>query len=1095
MRAYILETPNAFQPYQDLQKHEVTETVTIRQWLNQTYPDREEFPVPTICIFNGQYLLRDQWNRELQDGDVVNFVSVVNGIVEAIVLAVIIVAVSVALMLLMPMPTTPGKTPESDPVFSLKGKQNEIRLGEPIEVSYGRNRIYPSLASRPYFLYKDNDQFQYALYCIGQGRYQIDAVQVGDTPIANYKEASYEIVPPGSIVTLFQTNIYTSNEAGGQKLSGTNETDYVAPGYVGPFVVNPAGSTVTHIDIDLAYPKGIYLLASNGTLAALTVSTQAQYRQIDNAGSPVGAGTWSNLFLNDNTLATVTPQRITIGTDVPAARYEVRVRRTNTAGTTTNVGDEVQWDGMRGYLAGSNPNFGDVTVLAVRIQASNNLNNNSRQLVNVIATRKLPLRDSSSGAWTTYAASRSIVWAFVDIFRSSYGGRLADIFFDWDALEALDSLFESRNEHFDWTFRDSITVWEAAAAVAQVGRAVPMLVGSLVSMRRNGPLTVPVTLFGPDNIVKGSFEHNMTLWEQDEFDCIDLEYTEVSRGYEQLEVRAVLPGDTSDHPESVRLSGCQDRTHAYRYALFLLAMRRYVRETFTFETGMEGLIASYGDLIAVCHDVPNWGTSGYIVNAETASSGLITLLLSQQITYGESGPHSILLRGRQGQVLGPYEVIPYDSNHTSTMVIIDPLGDSAGENLDFLLGGLTEPMIFIFGVVGSVTQYARIVGIEPQGGERVKIVAAPNEPIIHSFDALTPPPLPVTVTIPEIPSVPDLGNVLTLNLEPNSDKVNIIGNWKAVPTAYYYAVISFRSDTPLSLPLTFGKFVSQDFPYINQFTKTVSTPGYWAFRVYPVTAAGYSSDYIENFILVGKVYGLEVSGDWELDLTIAWWHMGGNVAYHLRIYDNSGSAPVLKHDEVLTGVFNRQVTYLYTYATMVSEGNVNRNLLITVDTMHKPAGYVFLIDDGWPATLEANNPYPAAPDLSGKGYDSEDQPSPGDVISFRYYWSNPHVADLIRVDVWISATSGFDPLVTAPLYSYTAGSPGYGGVPEDVVLDIALVSGVFADHYWRVAVYDVWGNEIVSNLSDEDVITVPWLDAAGTWDDLGRWQDSSNWID
>jgi len=866
--AFIIETKNPFQPFEGLKKHRHPGGISIRGWLQMTYPGFIEFADPTICLLNGKPVMRRDWDREIGSDDIVNFVAVA-GWAWVVVIIVIIVAIVLALIL---SPPIPGTLPASDPVFSIKGQQNEIRLGEPIEVNYGRNRIYPSFAARPFYRYQGNDQFQYSLLCIGQGIYDIHAIQIGDTAITDFEEVQWELLPPGENTTLFHANVQTSIEVASQILYQPGEDNYPLPdGWVGPFPANPSGTEIFRIEVDVTFPRGVYTQNSKGRIENISVTVEFQARLIDDAGSPLGD--WFTLFNPTVTAGTTTPIRRTYssegefanyvpvatlyrsrdggtayigpgfdqdlfvtgqhvkitgmgdssfddddavitltevgpgeftypnaGPDVlftpdgggkvqilpagpeaelPLGRYEVRARRTSTATIDARTNSETIWEGLRGFVAGDEPDYGDVTMLAVKIRATSNLNANTQRKFNVIATRKLPIYES--GGFSDPVVTRSVVWAFVDIFRNDhYGGRLTDEnFYDWDALMALDALFESRGDHFDWTFRDPQTVWEAARMVARVGRSLPMLVGSLVTMKRDGPLDLPVTMFTPDNIVKGSFEWSIKLWEPEDFDSVSIEYTEVSTGYKQEQVIATLPDSdaTSDHPEEIRFPGIQDRQHAYREGLYMLATRRYLRENITFETGMEGFLPSFGDLVAISHDLPQWGQSGYIVSLDQVGDNFL-LYLSEPVVFEDGYDYDILLRNKLGEVEGP---VPVTKTGDSKQVLV-----TLEEPPDFLLGGQNEPMLFLFGKTGNITKYGRVVKIEPQGGERVRITVVNESPVIHSFDEIEAPALSAPSIPPTIPDLPIISALFMTRTRIPSLMLTV--NWPAALGAQSYVV-------------------------------------------------------------------------------------------------------------------------------------------------------------------------------------------------------------------------------------------------------------------------------------------------------------------
>ena len=1091
--SFIINTPNPFQPLDGIEKHVHPGGVTVREWLETEYPGFVEFDQPTICVLNGQPLMRKDWNHVIAPNDVVNFIRVIG--IPLIIIAIILIAISVALSLTIGAPETPGETPASDPVFSIKGQSNQIRLGEPIEVNYGRNRIFPSLASRPFYQYIDNDQFQYSLYCIGQGQYEIEAVQIGDTAIENFQEVEYEVLEPDEQSTLFKTNVFTSAEVGGQTLFPHTDVEYVAPGWIGPFVACPIGDETSHIEVDLVFPRGIYRTGKDGGLKEITVSVEIEARLIDDDGNPLGP--FFFLFDTDFPGTTTTPQRKTLTVDVSEGRYEVRARRTDTPFDTTvhkgrTVGDQIVWEGLRSSLAGVEPDFGDVTLMAVKIKATNNLNARTREKFNVIATRKLRVRDSAteaqesdvdSAGFTESIVSRSIVWAFVDVFRSTYGGKITDEFFDWDTLEELDAFYEARGEHFDWTFRDAITVWEAAKTIARAGRAVPLLSGSLITMRRDGPLEIPVTMFSPDNIIKGSFQWDVKLWEPNEADSILIEYTEPETGYKQENVLCILPGDDSDaggNSKDLRLPGVQDRDHAYREGLFILASERYLRENVTFETGMEGHIPSFGDLIAVSHDVPRWGQSGYILAVERQSPGdSILLYVSEPLSFDEDSSGSdyvVMLRDKSSTMLGPF-----NAQATDDPKVIEVTIDEGSEEIDFLLDGRSEPMLFLFGVSGRVTEYLKVVKVEPQGGERVRITAVNENPTIHSFDDLTAPALNTTGFPPLADGAPEIAELFLSRID-GIDYI-IQATWRAAFGAQYYIVqISYD-----------GENWENKADTVRTSVQMQVRPGLIYVRVAAVNEG--QGPWIQDTITVGIVAGLHIEEDWEcLHWTIGWWENINIDGWLVRVYSNTESGPVLKHEELLDP---ETYTFTYTWAMAVDDDNLVREHLVTVQAMVIDDITQTLEEEVGSSDLELSNAPPALPseDSSGAGsrYELSDVSSDFTEFTWRLFWDNPPECDLHCIAIWIDQSETFDPSSATPYLEECVSEPGSSPVLPTEAFVITEVDSdmVHPDYFYWIAVYDAWGHE--TEIAGPFPFNPPWILEDGYWLDYGRWEDDDVW--
>lgn len=771
--ASIIEIYNPFEPLADTKVHAHPGGITISDWLRRTYPGFREFTHPTICIVNGHPLMRREWpTRTIAPNDVVNFVTCPKDplTIFYVFLAVTIVA-AVYFVLTIPDAPTPGQTPEADPVYDLKGQRNQIKLGYPIEVPYGRCRLWPSYAARAYNKYTNNDQYQYQLLCLGQGYFDVEDVQIEDTPIANFEDINYAIYGPGEAVTLFPDNVITSVEVGGIELFGPNEEDYA--GYSGPFVANDIGTLCTKLEVDVVLVSGLYYTQDNGTLGNKTVTATFEYRLIDDAGAPLGS--WTAFPAFSKTLKTNTPQRFTLELDVDAGRYEVRARRTNNKDTSARAGNTLRWDGLRAFLP-STKNYGDVTLLAVVARASNNLNDRSSNRINVWATRKLRKWNKLTQTWTARTATRSIAWAFADIFQAQYGGRLPDSFLDLDGLYDLDAIYTSRGENFDYVFDQRATVWELARTIARAGRAVPMLNGSKVTLVRDAIKSIPTCAFGPDTIIEGSFSHQYKLSNLDDYDGIEIEYTDPDT-FKSETVLCKIGSDLGENPEKIKLNGVTSRAHAYREGMYMRACRRYLRENITFKTGLEGHIPSYGDLIALSHDLPRWGQSGQLISIDGT-----TLTLTEPVVFG-SGTHVIGLRKKDGSVSGPHTCTAGAA--PNKVVLAAPISSS-----DFIFDESHERPLFLFGKTEEWAQLCVVVSLAPADNDEVEVKCVPYDARVFANDGATPPAKP---TVPIPPKAPGLPAVTNLVVTAKANTANtILVSWSAALGALRYLVqVSF----------------------------------------------------------------------------------------------------------------------------------------------------------------------------------------------------------------------------------------------------------------------------------------------------------------
>ncbi|MEO0797252.1 MAG: host specificity factor TipJ family phage tail protein [Verrucomicrobiota bacterium] len=815
--------------------------VTIWEWLNWHFGGFEEFDKPTVCVVNGEPCLRADWKtRRVSDGDMVHFFPVVQGIETLIVglIVAVVAAVAVSVISTTPTPNTPGRADagQPDPVFTFKGRQNQNRLGFPVEAGFGFNRFFPSYAARPYTRYINNEQFFYALLCLGHGSYEVSDIWIEDSQISNFQEAEAHIVGPGEDLALFDNNVITSGEVGSIELFGPNEENF--DDWTGPFILNPTGTQTDRIEIDFVLPEGLYVTNDLGGLTKRQVTYEVEFQQVDDSGvsfgdwinpetsmvvtrftrqvisglgsSPV-AGPWvlsqsaewlpsdglgdpgetiteesgnEYGFTTNRTvkkyqigggyaLRTNTPQRFTEEYIMPnAGRWQVRGRRTNNAGLSHTVADKLLWESARAYLQNIS-NFGDKTMVAVKIRASNNLNDSSSQRINVWATRKLPIWDPVTG-WSDLTATRNPVWATLEIFKSLYGGRLGDEHLDLETWKALADDFESEAITFDWIFDASSTIWEAAQAALAVGRTVPIFDGSKISAVRDNPKTLPVYIFNHHNIIKGSFSYDIKLPGEDEFDALEVTYqSENERSEETILCQLSDDPEEPKNPEKVRIPGITNIDNAYRMGLYLRAKRRYHSRNLTFRTGTEGYLPTFGDLIGVNHDLFEWGQGSFIESIDGA-----TIELFEPVTFTEGESHQIVIRDKFGDVLGPFSVT---EGATSTQIIA---GESIPtENLYF--DDEYEAPLVQFGVANEFSKLMTVVRVRPLQDGEFEIAAVNYAPIIYTFDGETAPvDESERVSIPSNPTVTALSEITVTALSNTMDQV--IVRWPRTATAGWH---------------------------------------------------------------------------------------------------------------------------------------------------------------------------------------------------------------------------------------------------------------------------------------------------------------------
>jgi hypothetical protein len=716
----------------------------------------------------------------------------------------IILAGQVLINALLPLPQ-PGEMAAPSPTYTLQAQGNAARIEAPVPVQYGRHLSWPDFAAQPYTEFHDNEQYLYQLLCLGAGHHDIEAIRIEDTPIASFNEIETEVVGPGGTVTLFPTAVISSVEVSGQTFRGRADATWARSGTVvtltetahsraigqavqiefggspapatavytitavpdadtfrvtaatgagsGPAIVRTVlggaagftaagpGTVATHLAADIVMPRGLFGGGGSSALEDRTIGLTFQARRIDDAGAPLAA--WFELGQPTFTDRTTTPQRRSIrwALGVPG-RYAVRAWRRDAQEDEAGAGHEAGWAGLRSYLREAQ-DWGPVTLIALRMKATNNLSLQAGRRISVIATRRLPVWNGTS--WSAPVATRSIAWALADAARDpDYGAGLADARIDLPALLALDAVWTARGDRFDARFDQEATWWEALGRIAAAGRARPYMQGGRLRVVRDGPQSVPVALYSMRNIVRGSFAIDYLLPTAQSSRVADVVHFDAET-WSQRRVRVSLPGEASARPAKIEMFGITGRDHAAREGLYHLAASRYRRRLVRFSTEMEGFIPALGDLIAVSHDMPGWGAQAEAVGWD---AGARRLRLSEPLTFGPGG-HYVGLRRPDGSLSGPWAVTP--GADPAELVLAD-LPDFTPET-----GSRRERTHVTFGTAGAWRVLARVAAIRPRSDHEVEIEAVIEDPAVHAADTGAAPAPIVLGSLPGRVTVPAVG--------------------------------------------------------------------------------------------------------------------------------------------------------------------------------------------------------------------------------------------------------------------------------------------------------------------------------------------------
>lgn len=369
------------------------------------------------------------------------------------------------------------------------------------------------------------------------------------------------------------------------------------------------------------------------------------------------------------------PTRYSQSWSVPLGKYEIRVMKVTADINDSRESNETAVTQIIAYQDHTADYAGQCRI-AVRIKATGQLNGAIDEL-NVVAQDVLPVWNGTS--WVMQASSNP-AWRFLWFARGRrnasgarvFGVGLSDSEIDIDGIKAWGAWCDQKRLTFDYVLDRKVSTADVLDMIARAGRAAKTQhTGKLGVVWDAGDLP-EVATFGPFNIKAGSFQ--VAYLNEGSVDEIVLNFVNSNRNWTMDEVRVRVPGaTTTNNPLQLDLDGCTNVDMAGREANLLAASQVWHRRRCTFETDIEGFVASKGDVIRLTHDLTVWGYSGRMMPGSSSGSGgdLPKIVLDTAVPSGGSGV--AMLRDPTGVM----KVVSVTSEvgDVSELIVVSDLGD------------------------------------------------------------------------------------------------------------------------------------------------------------------------------------------------------------------------------------------------------------------------------------------------------------------------------------------------------------------------------------------------------------------------------------
>lgn len=238
-----------------------------------------------------------------------------------------------------------------------------------------------------------------------------------------------------------------------------------------------------------------------------------------------------------------------------------------------------------------NTNYGDISLLWVKIKATNAISSSGQTQVN--------------GFFKRTDVDNNMKSVITDIYTNgTYGARLPNSDLDFE---------ETPDTFVNGAFDQNYTIMDAMKLVSKAQKYTVYPVGQALLLKYDDVKEVSTALYNETNILRGSIKTQYFFKEEStNTDSIECFYRENDNWDE---VSSIYP-ENGLFPERVDLFGVTDETTAFNLAKYMFKQELHRRKVITFKTDVQGLTCHFLDKIKISHNSLSWGNPGEVLKVE-----------------------------------------------------------------------------------------------------------------------------------------------------------------------------------------------------------------------------------------------------------------------------------------------------------------------------------------------------------------------------------------------------------------------------------------------------------------------------------------------
>ena len=501
--------------------------------------------------------------------------------------------------------------------------------------------------------------------------------------------------------------------------------------WIGGWSACPDGETTTGIEIEFAFPQGLFYIDGSGDKQEKEIVVYIKVESED------GGYLEEHSFFITETLKGNSGISKSIAFPYPI-RPKVYVKRSTPDDFSANAASKVVVKEIKSLLSAAEL-YNEITTMTVEIYpAANEISRSSENKLNLRGiTRKLPTRAQMEANYgLSPVATRSIATAAAYIVKEAIGGGAATNRIDWDALDDLDTTLAARSDFFDGEFSDETTLWEALMIIFKPGYSEPVIRDGKLSAIRFVEGSNFTQIFSPDVMLGDGLQIDYEFSSGIDADGVQVEYFDITQNGNNV-VDCELTGDLFQRATRINAIGITDRDRAWRLGMRERQLTLLKPAMYTFSTELDGLNCEYGDPIAIASQWYYGCQSGCVTSVDGS-----TVWVDVDLEYTAPVNHYAVFRDIDGQFQGPYQCTIGPT--TNRLILVSPSSLYFTPVTTNTLSALDEPCatertMFAFGPLDLFYKRAIVRNVSQLSDSEVKITAEEYLEDLFLYDNDTAP--------------------------------------------------------------------------------------------------------------------------------------------------------------------------------------------------------------------------------------------------------------------------------------------------------------------------------------------------------------------